>query len=439
MGIPGAVVVVATASCVITTRRVTCLMESREPRQLRRALGLLDAVGIGFGAIVGAGIFVVTGVAAGIAGPSLIVALGLAGAAAAANALSSAQLAAVYPYAGGSYEYGYRVLGAWPGYIAGWMFLASKTAAAGTVAIGLGGYLGALVPGLPTRIAAVAAIVLFTLLNLYGIKRTSAWNLAIVAASVGALLLFVLFAGNDVSATHFEPFAPEGGAGILRAAALLFFAYTGYARIATLGEEVRDPQRTIPRAVVITIIGAILLYAAVATVAIGTAGAAALARTTAPLHVAAAGTPHPWLPATVAIGGVAAMLGVVLSQILGLSRMTVAMARRDDLPSRLSGVDDHGVPRYSVIVVGIVAAIVAATGALDAVVAAASFTILVYYGITNAAALRLREGTRWLPAWVSVFGLLACAVLAFALDARTIVTGLVVLAIGILVRLLLRR
>jgi len=414
-------------------------MESPEPGQLRRALGLLDAVGIGFGAIVGAGIFVVTGVAAGIAGPSLIVALGLAGAAAAANALSSAQLAAVYPYAGGSYEYGYRVLGAWPGYIAGWMFLASKTAAAGTVAIGLGGYLGALAPGLPLRTAAVTAIVLFTLLNLYGVKRTSMANLAIVAASVGALLLFVVVAGDDVSASNFEPFAPAGGAGILRAAALLFFAYTGYARIATLGEEVRDPQRTIPRAVVITIVGAILLYAAVATVAIGTAGAPTLARTSAPLYVAAAVTPHAWLPVVVATGGVAAMLGVVLSQILGLSRMTVAMARRDDLPPLLADVDSRDVPRNAVIAVGIVATVVAATGALDAVVAAASFTILVYYGITNVAALRLREGAVWLPAWVPVFGLIACTVLAFALDARTILTGLVVLAVGILVRLMLRR
>ncbi|HEU5210839.1 MAG TPA: APC family permease [Longimicrobiales bacterium] len=414
-------------------------MASDNAPQLRRALGLLDAVGIGFGAIVGAGIFVVTGVAAGAAGPALIVALGIAGAAATANALSSAQLAAVYPYAGGSYEYGYRLLGGWAGYIAGWMFLASKTAAAGTVAIGLGGYLGALVPDLPPRAAGVAAIVLFTVLNLFGVKRTSAANLAIVAASVGALLVFVLFAANDATGASFEPFAPTGIGGIMRAAALLFFAYTGYARIATLGEEVHHPERTIPRAVMITIVGAILLYAAVAAVAIGTAGAPALARTAAPLYVAASSTSHAWLPALVAVGGLAAMLGVVLSQILGLSRMGFAMARRDDLPAMLSRVDERGVPRTAVIVVGTVAAIVAATGALDAVAAAASFTILVYYGITNAAAIRLRNPERWLPAWVPVFGVLACATLALSLDLRTIIVGLVVLAAGVVVRVVQRR
>src|SRR5690606_24059723 len=286
-------------------------MRSGNPAELHRALGLLDAVGIGFGAIVGAGIFVVTGVAAGVAGPSLLVALFLAGLAATANALSSAQLAAVYPYAGGTYEYGYRLLGAWPGYIAGWMFLASKTTAAGTVAIGLGGYLGALLPGLPPRAVGVGAILLFTLLNLYGVRRTSTVNLAIVTASVGALLAFVAFGAGSVSSAAFEPFAPAGTGGVMRAAALLFFAYTGYARIATLGEEVREPEKTIPRAVVITLAGALLLYGAVAAVAVGTAGAPALARTTAPLYVAADATGIDWLPVVVAVGGLAAMLGVV--------------------------------------------------------------------------------------------------------------------------------
>src|SRR5690606_20937043 len=393
-------------------------------------LGLLDAVGIGFGAIVGAGIFVVTGVAAGVAGPSLVVAFAVAGAAATANALSSAQLAAVYPYAGGSYEYGYRLLGAWPGYIAGWMFLASKTAAAGTVAIGLGGYLGALVPGLPPRAVGVGEIVLFTLLNLFGVKRTSTANLVIVAVSVGALLTFVAFAADDITRTRFEPFAPAGMSGVMRAAALLFFAYTGYARIATLGEEVRQPERTIPRAVIITITGAILLYAAVATVALGTAGAAALAETAAPLDC---------LPPLVAAGGLAAMLGVVLSQIVGVSRMSFAMARRNDLPEVLSRVDDRGVPRAAVMVVGAVAAVVAATGALDAVAAAAALTILVYYGITHVAALRPGAAERCLPARVPAFGALACATLALSLDLRTIVIGLAVLMAGVLARVLQHR
>lgn len=406
------------------------------PQRLHRSLGLLDAVGIGFGAIIGAGIYVVTGVAAGVAGPAILVSLLIAGLAATANALSSAQLAAEYPYAGGTYEYGYRVLGAWPGYIAGWMFLASKTAAAGTVAIGLGGYLSALLPALHPRGVGVAAIILFTVLNLFGVRRTSVVNLVIVAASLGVLLCLVITGSGAVRAESFRPFAPGGWPDTLRAAALLFFAYTGYARIATLGEEVRDPRHTIPLAVVITIIGAIVLYGAVAAVAIGVAGAPALARTTAPLFVAATATGSAWLPTAIALGGLTAMLGVVLSQILGLSRMGFAMARRSDLPGALSRVDHRGIPRTAVVVVGVAATVVAATGALDAVVAAASVTILVYYGIANLAALRMPAERRWLPAFIPAFGLVACALLALALDARALITGAVVLTVGVLLRLI---
>jgi APA family basic amino acid/polyamine antiporter len=221
---------------------------------LRRDLGLVDAVAIGFGAIVGAGIFVVTGVAAGIAGPSFLLGLLIAAIAAAANALSSAQLAAEYPLAGGAYEYGYRVLDSRLGFAAGWLFLASKISAAGTVAIGLGGYLDALAPGVPPRIVAVGAIAAFTVLNYIGIKRSSGANLAIVAVSVGSLLVFVLSGVSSFQQSNLRPFFLGGWSGVLEAAALLFFAYTGYARIATLAEEVHNPRRVIPQAILITIV-----------------------------------------------------------------------------------------------------------------------------------------------------------------------------------------
>ncbi|HUF35242.1 MAG TPA: amino acid permease [Gemmatimonadales bacterium] len=214
------------------------------PPGLRRDLGLLDAVGIGFGAIVGAGIFVVTGVAAGIAGPAFLLGLLVAGIAATANALSSAQLAAEYPQSGGTYEYGYQVLNPWAGFAAGWMFLASKISAAGTVALGLAGYLAGLVPGLPPRAVAVTAILFFTLLNYFGVRRSSRANLTIVAVSLGSLLLFVALGASAFRSENLVPFAPQGWRGVLEAAAILFFAYTGYARIATLGEEVHEPRKS---------------------------------------------------------------------------------------------------------------------------------------------------------------------------------------------------
>jgi basic amino acid/polyamine antiporter, APA family len=406
---------------------------------LRRELGLLDAVGIGFGAIIGAGIFVVTGVAAGIAGPALIAALLLAAVAATANALSSAQLAAVYPYAGGTYEYGYRVLGAWPGFIAGWMFVVSKIAAAGTVALGLGGYTSALVPQIPPRAIAVGAVILFTALNYFGVRRSSRANLVIVSVSIGALLLFVVAGAGAVSSENLRPFAPAGWRGTMEAAAILFFAYTGYARIATLAEEVREPQRTIPRAIVITIAGAVLLYVAVAFVAVGVVGSAAMADTAAPLHVAAQAFGGNVVPVLIAIGGVTAMLGVILSQLLGLSRMSFAMARRNDLPRFLEQVHPrYGVPGRATVAIGALAAVVAATATLRSVAAAASFAILIYYWITNFAAIRMQE-RKIVPDAVPITGLIACTVLAASLAPRMIATGTAILALGLLARALVRR
>jgi APA family basic amino acid/polyamine antiporter len=402
---------------------------------LRRDLGLLDAVGIGFGAIVGAGIFVVTGVAAGVAGPAFLLGLLIAGAAATANALSSAQLAAEYPMSGGTYEYGYQVLSPAFGFAAGWAFLASKITAAGTVALGLAGYLNALVPGLPPRAVAVGSVVVFTLLNWFGVRRSSRVNLLIVTVSVGSLLLFVATGVGSFRASNLQPFSPGGWLSVLRSGALLFFAYTGYARIATLGEEVREPRTTIPRAIEITIWGAILIYAAVAIVAVGAAGAGALAATSAPLAVAAEAFPVRGIDTVVALGGATAMLGVILSQLLGLSRMAFAMARRGDLPRFLGHVHpEHGVPGRAVLMIGVVTAAVAATGTLAGVASAASFTILVYYGIANLAALRMPESAKLFGDAVPRFGVAACALLALALPAATILTGISVLASGFLFR-----
>ena len=221
----------------------TRLTEERteERAELDRVLGLADAVGIGLGAIIGAGIFVVTGVAAAAAGPAMILGLAIAGSAAAMNALSSAQLAARFPVAGGTYEYAYRVLSAELGFAAGWLFLTSKLAAAGTVALGLGAYLNVLGIGIPARVVAAAAMVVFTIVNYRGIRRSSVVNLAMLAISIAGLLALLAFGVGRMELQNFRPFAPSGIRGVLAASAIMFFAYTGYARIATLGEEVREP------------------------------------------------------------------------------------------------------------------------------------------------------------------------------------------------------
>lgn len=410
-----------------------------EPSSLHRELELLDAVGIGFGAIIGAGIFVVMGVAAGVAGPSILLALLIAAIVATANALSSAELAANFPKSGGTYEYGYRVLNPWLGFIAGWMFLASKIAAAGTVALGLAGYLEILFPGVPPRFIAVSGILVFTVTNYFGIRRSSRVNLVIVSVSLLSLLLFIVSGVPSIRSENFHPFAPAGWRGVLEASAILFFAYTGYARIATLGEEVRDPKSAIPKAIIITLAASAFLYFAVAVVAIGSVGATALSNGLAPLSIAAQSFSWPWVSLVVAVGGVTAMLGVILSQLLGLSRMAFAMSRRHDLPAFLAHVHPRfGVPGRAILLIGAIAAIVAATGTLKGVATAAAFTILIYYGIANLAAIRLTREAKLYPYFVGAIGLAMCGLLALSLPLRVIFVGCGVLVTGVLLRIVFR-
>jgi APA family basic amino acid/polyamine antiporter len=408
---------------------------SRADGALRRDLRLVDAVAVGLGAIIGAGIFVVTGVAARVAGPAFVVGLLLASIAAACNALSSAQLAAAYPQAGGTYEYGYRVLNPHLGFAAGWLFLASKLAAGGTVALGFGAALSALWPGVPERAAAIGAAVALTAANYFGIKKAGRLNTLVVAVSVSVLVLFVAAGIPAFDPGRLRPFAPTGVGGVLEAAALLFFAYTGYARVATLGEEVHEPRQTIPRAIVIALGTSFVLYVGVSLVAVGAIGADAMGRSASPLQAAAATFPFGGMSTIVGVGAVTAMLGVLLSQVFGISRMIFAMARRNDLPAPLGRVHPvWAVPDRAVVFAGLVIVAVAALGTLRWVVAASTFTILVYYVITDVAALRMPAEQRLYPRAIAALGFAFCVLLASSLETVTIVSGATLLASGFLVR-----
>ena len=407
---------------------------------LKRDLNLLAAVAVGLGAIIGAGIFVVTGVAAGIAGASFLIGLLIAGVVATFNALSSAQLAATYPQSGGTYEYGHQVLEPAFGFAAGWMFLASKLAAGGTVALGFAHYLSALIPGLPERPVAIAAVLLLTLVNYFGIQKTGLLNTAIVSVSVLSLLTFVIAGIPSINLQNLQPFAPAGWAGILRSAALLFFAYTGYARLATLGEEVREPHKTIPRAIILALTIAAALYAAVAFVAVANIGATGMAASPSPIEAAAKAFIWPQVSEVVAIGATTAMLGVLLSQILGISRMIFAMARRGDLPSALAHVHPvHAVPDRGIFLTAAAMLLVILFGTLEVIVATAAFTILLYYSIANLAAFRMRLEDRLYPRWIPVLGLISCLVLAATLELNVILSGLGLLALGFLLCWLFHR
>jgi basic amino acid/polyamine antiporter, APA family len=403
--------------------------------ELSRSLQLKDAVAIGLGAVVGAGIFVVSGVAAGIAGPAFIVSLIIAGVVASFNALSSAQLAAVYPQSGGTYEYGYRLLNPLLGFSAGWMFLVSKLAAAGVVAIGFGGYLYQLIPLTSSLVYSITAVVFLVIGNYLGIKKAGAINIIIISITLLSLLYFIISGLAHAQKENFSPFSPFGLYGIAEASALLFFAFTGYARIATLAEEVNNPAVTIPRAIIITILTAIILYAAVSVVAIGVIGAEAMSATTSPLQRVAENLPVPGIQYIIVIGASTAMLGVLLSQVLGISRMMLAMSRRHDMPAFLKIIHTkYKVPHAGILVTGIIIIILILIGSFQFILNAAAFSILLYYTITNMAALKQPKQERLVHKIIPSLGLLGCLAMAFSLPLQVIISGFGILIIGIVIR-----
>ncbi|HJQ80913.1 MAG TPA: APC family permease [Lacipirellulaceae bacterium] len=395
---------------------------------LKREIGLFGATMMGLGSIIGTGVFVSLGIAAGIAGAGVIVAIIAAAGVATCNALSSAQLAANHPVSGGTYEYGYRYLRPWLGFSAGWMFLCAKTASAATAALGFAGYLLNATGQDPRWLAALAActVAVLTAIVLAGIRLSSHFNIAIVSMTLVALAAFVVGGAPAVSANHLQ-FTLEPLA-LLHATALMFVAYTGYGRIATLGEEVREPRGTIPRAIIITLIVSALVYVSVAIVGVGAAGGETLAKAAidkaAPLEVVSRHFPlrvH-WI---VAIGAITAMLGVLLNLVLGLSRVLLAMGRRGDMPAATANAS------VAVVVTGVAIAALAAIGSIKTNWSFSAFTVLVYYAITNLAALGLTGPERLYPRWIAWIGLVACLSLAFAVEWQVWLIGLALIAGGL--------
>ncbi|HLV92374.1 MAG TPA: APC family permease [Aequorivita sp.] len=414
-------------------------MYKSEEQSLLRNLTLKDAVGIGLGAIIGAGIFVVTGVAAGVSGPAFIIGLLIAGVVATFNALSSAQLASKYPQSGGTYEYGYILINPALGFSAGWMFLISKLSAAGVVAIGFGSYFHQLILEVSPITFSVMAVVLLTSANYYGVKKAGALNLIIVSVTVLSLFYLIYSGIPEVKPENFKPFAPFGLSGIAEAAALLFFAFTGYARIATLAEEVANPKKTIPRAIIFTTIAAIILYTAISVVGIGVIGTENMAKTSAPIQAVANALTTPGISVIVTIGASTAMLGVLLSQVLGISRMMLAMGRRKDLPLAFQKIHSrYRVPHVGILFTGVIILLLVFFGTFEFIVRSATFTILLYYSITNIAAIKQPKEDRRYGKLIPALGLIGCLAMSISLPFNVIVSGLGLLLIGFVLRWVIR-
>ncbi|MEV7172122.1 APC family permease [Streptomyces sp. NPDC093224] len=397
--------------------------------ELKRTLGVSDAVVVGLGAMVGAGVFAVLAPAARAAGGALLAALAVAALVAYCNAHSSARLAARYPASGGTYVYGRERLGPFWGYLAGWGFAIGKTASCAAMALTVGAYVW---PGQQHAVA-VAAVVALTAASYGGVQKSARIARLIVAVVLAVLAAVVVVClSSDAAVAVLPGGADRGVHGLLQGAGLLFFAFAGYARITTLGEEVRDPERTIPRAVPIALGIALLVYAAVALAALSVLGVGGLASSSAPLADAVRAAGRPELVPVVRVGAALAALGSLLALILGVSRTTLAMARDGHLPRVLAAVHPrHRVPHHAELAVGAVVAVLAATADLRGAIAFSSFGVLAYYAIANASAWTLDSAVKGRA--VAAVGLSGCVVLGCALPLASAVTGAVVLALGALV------
>lgn len=400
---------------------------------LARRLGTGDAVVIGLGSMIGAGVFAAFAPAARAAGAGLLIGLGIAAVVAYCNAVASAQLAAAHPSSGGTYLYGRERLGEWWGFLAGWGFVVGKTASCAAMALTFAAYLA---PAGWQRPVAVAAALGLAAVNYRGITRTAALTRVLVVLVLLALGVTVVAAlagsGHGVGTGPFAGGLPGGWYGVLQSAGLLFFAFAGYARIATLGEEVRDPERVIPRAILLALGLAVAVYAVVAVMLLGVLGVDTLAGSTAPLVTAVEAGRYDGVAVVVRIGGALAALGALLALIAGVGRTGLAMARHADLPRWLAAVHPrYQVPHHAELALAVLVCLLVLVTDLRGALGFSSFGVLLYYLVTNLAAFTQRGNQRRFPRALQVLGALGCVALVGTLPVGSIVAGGVVMAVGL--------
>ncbi len=392
---------------------------------------------IGLGSMIGAGVFAAFAPAADAAGAGLLIGLAVAAVVAYCNATASAQLAAQYPTSGGTYVYGRERLGHWWGFLAGWGFVVGKTASCAAMALTFAAYAA---PQGWQRPVAVAAVVALAAVNYRGVTRTARLTRVIVTLVFTALAV-VVAAGWFGTESDLGPGTPaldgqQGWYGLLQSAGLLFFAFAGYARIATMGEEVRNPERTIPRAIQIALALAVVVYAVIALTLLKVLGPEGIAATPAPLAAMVDASSWAWAEPVVRVGAAAAALGALLALIAGIGRTVLAMARADDFPDWLAAVHPrYRVPHHAEVALAVVVCALVLFVDLRGAIGFSSFGVLLYYLIANLSAYTQDRDHRRFPRALQILGGTGCAVLVATLPVTSVLLGVTVFAIGIAYRL----
>jgi APA family basic amino acid/polyamine antiporter len=414
---------------------------------LKRTLNLMDATSVGIGAIIGAGIFVVLGVAIGYAGPAIVISIIIAGIVASFTAFSFAELGSAIPKEGGAYEFAFELISPFTGFLAGCLWLFAQIVAGAAISLGFASYFVTIFPEFSLKTIAVIAALALTGLNLLGIKQSTTVNNALVIIKIAILCLFIGFGIFRINPQNFSQFSPNGSFGILQGAGFIFFAYLGFGKIAALGEEVKNPERNLPLSVLIALIVSVVIYVLTGFTATGLQNYRVLAQSGSPIAEAAKVIGNFTLVAAVSLGALIATASVLLTNLLGLSRVAFAMARNGQLPKSIAKVSSKfGTPYVSILSMGALLTLLAFALDLKQTVAITSFAILSVHLTVNLSAIRLRKkmpkSTKFRVPFYPVIpslGLLSCIILMFSLPQESWIVAAVVVAISAVLYMLIRK
>ncbi len=409
-------------------------MKENKQEDLRKTIGLWSATAINVGAIIGSGIFVVTGIVAGLAGSALVISMGIAAAVALLTALSFVRLTAWQPIEGSGYEYVRQLISPTAGFLSGWMWIVANTFGGAAVSLGFAYYLTSAIPEIPPKAVAAWVCLVFTALNYVGTRQSAFINSGLVIAKLALLGFFVVFGIIYIHPPNFMPFEPLGK-GVLFGAYFIFFAYGGFARATIIAEEIKDAKRNVPRAIFLALAISTVVYLLVGIVAVGLVGSDNLASANSPLSYAIGATGNPVAVQIISIGGLLATATVLLTSILGVSRMIFSMARRRDLPQALSILSaKFGTPHISIWSVGLAMVVLVLFADLSGIVVVSTFALLFWYVLVNAASLKLERNNMKLKGVMPMLGLITCLILLCAVifvAPFAWITGVAFILIGI--------
>jgi basic amino acid/polyamine antiporter, APA family len=438
------------------------LQASAQGAGLKKALGALDLTFLGIGAIIGTGIFVLTGTGAVQAGPALMIAFLIAAVACCFAALAYAEFASTIPVAGSIYTYSYATLGELAAWVIGWDLMLEYGLATSAVSVGWSGYLQSLLAGFGVSLPAVLTAApgalpgVHTLFNLpaflvmmvitallsIGVRESTRINNIMVAIKVTVVLLVIAVGVFHVKPENWHPFMPNGWNGVFGAAAVMFFAFIGFDSVSSAAEEVKNPKRDLPVGIIASLAVCAVLYVAVAAVVTGIVPSAQFANIGHPVSYALQVAGEKWVAGFIDLGAVLGMLTVILVMSYGQTRIIFAMSRDGLLPAALSRVHPrYATPFFTTWLVGIFFGLIGALVPLNVLAELINIGTLAAFSMVSIAVLVLRKTHPDLPRAfrcpgvpvVPILAVASCLFLMVNLQALTWVAFVVWLVIGMVI------